>query len=294
MFFYAGIADEAGTDIETQIKAHQELGWSHIELRNVDGKCITDISDDEFDAVLGKLNDAGIEVVGFGARLANWSRPIDTDLQIDIDEMVRAAARLLKCGGKTIRCMSYPNRKENPLDDDAWRDEVVRRLTILAKMAEDGGVTLVHENCDGWGGVSPAHCAELVTRVDSPAFKVVLDTGNPGNHDNDKHNALDWYNAVRPHIVHVHVKDYTRDDQGRGVMCYPGAGVSKLPDVLRDLLKRGYDGCLSIEPHMQSVIHLGKSAADDPEAAYKIYIKHGRQLIALMERLTNESRTEQK
>ena len=48
--YFAGISDEAGTDLATQIKAHQELGWTHIELRNIDGTCITDLSDEEFES----------------------------------------------------------------------------------------------------------------------------------------------------------------------------------------------------------------------------------------------------
>ena len=47
-----GIADEAGKDIKTQIKAHKELGWDTIELRLVDGKNVAcALPEDEFKAV---------------------------------------------------------------------------------------------------------------------------------------------------------------------------------------------------------------------------------------------------
>ena len=36
--YYSGISDEAGHGIETQIKAHVELGWKYLELRSVDGE----------------------------------------------------------------------------------------------------------------------------------------------------------------------------------------------------------------------------------------------------------------
>jgi len=35
---FSGISDEAGQSIEMQIKAHKELGWEYMELRNVDGE----------------------------------------------------------------------------------------------------------------------------------------------------------------------------------------------------------------------------------------------------------------
>jgi sugar phosphate isomerase/epimerase len=282
--YYAGIADEAGADLATQIRATKELGWDHIEMRNIDGTNITAVDDATFDRALAELTDAGIKIVSFGAELANWARPISTDFQVDKDELARAIPRMQKAGTKFIRCMSYPNDKENPLPKQEWRAEVLRRLKELTKMAEDGGVVLIHENCNGYGGESPQQSMELVEEIDSPSFKIVLDTGNPGSHA-DAGNAWDWYQGMKPAIVHVHIKEYRFED-GKTVMCMPGDGNdSGLPEVLKDLIASGYDGCLSIEPHIKAVVHLGKSAEEDPEAAYKVWIEHGKTLMALMDKL---------
>ena len=105
---YAGIADEAGEDLATQIRAHQELGWTHIEPRNIDNVCITDLSDADFDSVLRRLEEANQKIVGFASQLANWARPIDGDFQVDVDELQRAIPRMQRAGAKFIRCMSYP------------------------------------------------------------------------------------------------------------------------------------------------------------------------------------------
>lgn len=275
---YAGIADEAGEDLTTQIRAHRELGWTHIEPRNIGNACITDLSDEEFDDALGRLNDAGQKIIGFASQLANWARPIDGDFQVDVDELGHAIPRMQRAGTKFIRCMSYPNRKELPLPDDEWGNEVVRRFQILAQQAHDGGVTLVHENCHGWGSQDPAHALQLIERVDSPALKIVFDTGNEREID-----TVDYFRAVREHVVHVHVKDWKRDLAGDIQECYPGEGDSGAREILADLVKTGYDGFLSIEPHMVAVVHLGKSADEDPEVAYTTYVEYGRRLMKLMD-----------
>ena len=62
--------------------------------------------------------------------------------------------------------MSYPNA-ETPWSDEKWRYEAVRRLRGLAKMAEGAGVTLVHENCSGWGGQGPEHTLQLIEEIGS-------------------------------------------------------------------------------------------------------------------------------
>ena len=63
--FFSGIADEAASDIETQIKAHGELGWQHIEIRNVSSTNLTDVDDAEFERIAGLLGDAGLQVSCF-------------------------------------------------------------------------------------------------------------------------------------------------------------------------------------------------------------------------------------
>ena len=47
--FYSGIADEGAEDLGGQVRAHQELGWKHIEIRNLSGTNLTDITDEEFE-----------------------------------------------------------------------------------------------------------------------------------------------------------------------------------------------------------------------------------------------------
>lgn len=44
---FSGISDESGRSIHTQIKAHKELGWEHLELRNVDGELLSMMADDK-------------------------------------------------------------------------------------------------------------------------------------------------------------------------------------------------------------------------------------------------------
>ena len=107
--FFSGIADEAGQDIETQIRAHHALGWKHIELRNVQGVNVTDLCDEEFEIVCSKVTEAGLAVSDFGSQLCNWSRPIIMHPDIDLRELQRAIPRMQRLGCSYIRTMSYPN-----------------------------------------------------------------------------------------------------------------------------------------------------------------------------------------
>ncbi|MFP4176010.1 MAG: sugar phosphate isomerase/epimerase family protein [Planctomycetota bacterium] len=273
--YFSGIADEAGQNIEQQIKAHKELGWKHIELRNVNGVNVTDLSEEAFQNVAEKVTGAGLGVSDFGSQLCNWSRPIINHPDIDRAELERAIPRMKELGCRYIRTMSYPNAG---WPEDKWRDEVVRRLSSLAEMAEQADIVLVHENCDGWGGQGPEQTLELLERVGSDHLKLVWDTGNPVGHGQD---AWDYYEAVRDHVVYVHIKDGVMEEDGMRYT-FAGEGDGYVKEVLGDLFSRGYDGGISIEPHLEAVIHEGKEASGEG-AAFDTYVEYGRRLMNLVD-----------
>ena len=275
--FLSGISDEAGKDIATQIRAHKELGWDHIELRLVDGTNITQLDDNAFGRVAGAIDESRLKVSCFGSAIANWARPITCDENLDRDDLKRAIPRMKRLKCPFIRVMSYPNHPDEPLPEREWRREAIRRMKYLAGMAEDGGVTLVHENCSGWGGQSAENSTILLGEVASPALKLVFDTGNPVDYRQD---AWEYYRAVLPDIVYVHVKDARRVN-GEVQYVYCGEGDGYVREILSDLVERSYDGGVSIEPHLAAVIHTGK-AADSAAQLYDSYVEYGRRLMGIV------------
>jgi len=276
--FFTGISDEAGASIERQIAAHKELGWQHLELRMVNGVNLTDVDDATFEHVVEAVEAAGMTVCCFASQLANWGRPITSDFNVDLQEMERAIPRMKRLGTRYIRCMSYPN---DGWTERAWRDEVVWRLRDLAKLAQDNDLILVHENCNGWGGESPANTLDLIRFVNNPAFKLVFDTGNTFAHKQD---ALEYLRAVIDHVVHVHIKDGFLDGT-KNVFTYPGEGSCQVEACVRLLIEHGYDGGYSIEPHIASIIHTGDVGGEERnEALWNSYLTYGRTLMALYAR----------
>ena len=270
--FLSGISDEAGESIEKQIAAHKELGWKHIEIRNVNKTNLTDVDDSTFDMIAGKIEEAGMQISCFASQIANWARKISGDFNIDVEELKRAIPRMIRMNSKFIRIMSYPN--DNYSDTD-WKKEVIRRLKELAKIAQDGNVVLVHENCSGWGGQDPDGALDVIKETNSPALRFLLDTGN---RPHESGTVYEVYQKIKDYIVYVHIKDYKGENA-----VFPGEGECKVEKIVKEILASGYDGGFSIEPHMASVIHLGKDAGDK-DAAYRLYIEYGKKAEALLKR----------
>ena len=272
---FSGISDEAGRPIETQIRAHRALGWHLIELRNVDDVCITDVPGAEFERILERVTDAGLRVSCFASQIGNWSRDITGDFEIDKAELARAIPRMNKAGTKLVRIMSW---RRGDAAREAWKAEAIRRIRELTKMAEEAGVVLAHENCSGWASEGPAESLELFRSVRSHALVPLYDTANPLAHGKD---TWAFVQALKAIAAYVHVKDWKLEPDGGGHGVYPGEGDSMLREQLAELFRAGYDGVVSIEPHITAIIHQGKDAGS-PDAAYRCYVGYGRRLVKLV------------
>lgn len=278
-FSFTGFADEADKTLTGQINTLKLAGWKAIELRLIEGGNVCDLSDDAWAAVRDQLAEAGIEVVGFGGQIGNWARPITSDFQKDIDELERVAPRMREVGCKFLRIMSYPNDPDNPLPKNEYRDEAIRRLTILADMAEKEGIILVHENCSGYGETL-AECLELLEAVPNPALQLVMDTGNSSLHDNDIEATWEYYKATRNRTTHVHIKSAKANPEGGDyITCFPHEDPVQ-ERILKDLVSTGYEGWLSIEPHIMAAVHAGKDV-EDAEAAVKVWVDYAKELEAM-------------
>lgn len=300
MIKLTGIADEAGASLDVQIQAHQELGWDSIEARIVEFDGVKgnlhEIPDTVFDKVAARLEEKGMKICGFGSLIGNWAKKITDDFSITEAEIARAIPRMQRLGAKLIRVMSYAVCKDDAGNDleEQFAPERIKRMREINQRFADAGLTVVHENCMNWGGMSPSHVHRLAEAV--PGMKWVFDTGNPvfiDDRDRPGHKQDSWemYQAIKPHMVHVHVKDGIWDKtKNDAVYTYPGEGEGQTERIMRDLVETGYSGYISIEPHVAVVFH-GAGAADNlsPEQKareqYDSYLKYGRMLEAMLKKL---------
>lgn len=270
---YAGIGDEAGAALRDQIAAIRRLGWTGIELRNVDGVAVADLDDEAAARLAEALRSAGLTAVCLDSRIANWARPITGDFGDDLHELDVLIRRCALLGTRYIRVMSYPN---DGLDDAEWGRRVIDRMRVLAERAERGGVTLVHENCAGWAGRSAERMLALLEAVASPALRLLFDIGNGIAYEYEAYEVL---SQVVDHVAHVHIKDAT-GDAADPVYCLPGEGRARVADCLRLLLRNGYTGTWSIEPHTAVRPHEGRDDAGADGVAS--YVAYGRRLERLV------------
>ncbi len=279
-----GIADEGSPELKEQIRIHRTLGWNTLELRLIGKTNVCAVDDETFDQVYKTVQEEQMEVICFASSIANWARPITSDFQTDVEELKRAIPRMQRFATPFIRVMSYPN---GGLPEAEWREEAIRRMKELARIAADGGVVMVHENCSGWGGMSPENQKILLEEVHSPNLQIVFDTGNPVGEGHPPEETWDFYQTALPFIKHVHIKDCAKTAEGEIEYTYPGEGQSMVRRILKSLLDMGYSGAFSIEPHITAQIHLGTSSSG--RKAEEIYLEYGRRTNAMLTELAGSA-----
>src|SRR5438046_1683616 len=257
-----GIGDEAGNTIDAQIAATKELGWQHLEARGVEVSGfpkanLHDVPDQAFDIVERRLKENGIGVYCFGSTIMNWAKTVETPWEVTLAEVKRCLPRMQRLGTKFVRIMSF-----KPRDDEARIPGVVfDRVREVTKMFLNGGMS--------W-----RHALELLDQASG--LKWVFDTANPVfNPDRSKpkpwprQDPWEFWEHIRDHVVHIHVKDATWNPAKNDAdYNWPGEGQGRVRDILKDALARGYDGGVSIEPHMVVVFHdTGSKSNDDATGA---------------------------
>ncbi len=295
--YFAGITDEAGESIEVQIRAVQQLGWRHLELRKVSvggkpGAMIHDLPEEDFAEVARRIDEAGLVVSCFSSSIANWGKSVLEPFDSSLAEARRCVPRMKRLGCRMVRIMSFQVLKDAagvplPLAEQ-HREERFRRLRILQALFAAEGLVPVHENCMNFGGMGWAMTLELVREV--PGLQLVFDTGNPVFADDftrpeprPKQDALEFYRKVRPHIAYVHIKDGVWNHARKACdFCYPGEGEGKVREILAELKASGYDGGLSIEPHLGAVFHEPGTPRNDAESRFATFVEYGRRLERLV------------
>lgn len=284
--YLTGFADEAATDLAGQIRATRELGWQFIESRNIDGKNIHDLPEPDFNRACEQLAAAGVRVNCFGSAIANWGKKITDPPDSSLAEARRAVPRMKRLGAKMVRIMSFAVLDGREADDQ-MEQERFARLRELVKLFADEGLTPVHENCMNYGGMGWQFTLRMLENV--PGLKLVFDTGNPIFSEDrarskpcPRQSAWEFYQYVKPHVAYVHIKDGVWDYvNSKQIFTHAGDGQGDVRAIVKDLLDSGFDGGISMEPHLAVVFH-DKSVQSEAAVRYANYVEYGRRFMRLL------------
>lgn len=235
-----GFADEISGDLNTQVESLKKLNMSYVEMRGVDGNNLIYHTDEKVKQVKSVLDANGIRLSALGSPLGKIG--ITDDFAPHYEDFKRAIeiGHMMDC--KNIRMFSfYIPGDASPAD---YKEEVFDRLGKFVDYAKANDAVLLHENEKGIYGEKAPECVQLMEAFYCDNFKAIFDFANFVQCGQD---TLEAYEMLKKYVAYIHVKDALKKD---GSVMPAGYGDGNVKTILGKLFDCGFDGFLSLEPHL--------------------------------------------
>ncbi len=261
----SGFADEISRDIKVQVQLLKKLGISYLEFRSANGKGVADYTPEEAYAIKRYLDENGIKVSAIGSPVGKIGITEDFEPHFRMLQKVVNIAKIMET--PYIRIFSFFPPQDK--DFTGLEEEVFSRIKRMADYARLQNVVLLHENEKDIYGEKAAACAKLMKEFYGESFRCTFDFANFVQCKQDTREA---YELLKPYIEYIHIKDAVWED---GKVTPAGKGDGRIEEILTLLHASGYQGFLSLEPHLsefEGLKHLEKDPAKrsltDGEAAF--------------------------
>jgi sugar phosphate isomerase/epimerase len=242
-FILSAFADEISPNLKEQIDVLREHQIGYVEFRGLEGKVIIDYSPDEIREVAHQLADNGIKVSALGSPIGKIM--IDDPFEEHLERFKKAMETAHLLGTSNIRMFSFfLPFGENP---SQYRDEVLRRWTAFIQASEGSGLTLLHENEKMIYGDNAERCLDLLQSLNHSRVQATFDPANFVQCQVESYPHA--FQMLEKHIAYMHIKDAMLEN---GEVVPAGQGDGKLPEILKTLWQKDFEGFLSIEPHLNN------------------------------------------
>ena len=145
MWTLSGFADEIDPDLETQCRLLNDLGITYLEFRSAWNVNVLDLSDEQLAEAEKILAAHSLSVSSIGSPIGKVN--IDDDFDAHLVRFDRAVQWRPASRAPYIRIFSFFLRPDQ--DPAEHRDEVIRRMRVMAERAEQAGRGVVAREREG-------------------------------------------------------------------------------------------------------------------------------------------------
>lgn len=254
-FLFSAFADEASSDILEQIAACKANGIEYIELRNVNGKNISNFTVEEAKKLKELLDENGMKVSSIGSHYGKIQ--IDDDFAPHFEAFKQTVDVAKVLDTKYIRMFSFFFTKGQSREE--YKDEVYARLNAMADYANEHGILCCHENEKGIYGDISERCLELAEYFGN-RMGCIFD---PSNYIQCGSDTLDGFKKLCDYVTYFHVKDCIASID---TVVPAGEGDGHIVEIMRMLDDKEGVYFLSVEPHLRVFEGLDNLETDDSTA----------------------------
>ena len=249
-FKLSAFGDEIADDLTEQLSTLNKLNIGYLDLRNAWGTNVVDMDDDDLTRVIKVCQTHNIKIACLGSPIGKSpiKEPIDFELG-NLRQIIKVGNTV---GCRNVRMFSfYPPDTSTNKDYDQYVNESIERLLKLTELATNEGFILLLENEKGIVTDTLSRCQTVVKTIDSPNLRFLWDSANFIQVGEAQVVERGWP-MLKDYIGAVHIKDAVLRD---GHVVAAGEGDGQLPLLLTSLKKQGFQGFLTLEPHLKIAGH---------------------------------------
>ena len=247
----SAFADEISTDPELQFSTLERLGVGEIQLRGAWGRNVMDLSATELKELRTLATSHGLGFHAIGSPLGKTN--ISENAQSLLEGVRSAADAAHTVGTERIRIFSF--YRDSDVSPEDIRSNVIDQLGSMAEIADECGVTLIHENERDIYGDTGDRCLDLAENL--PKIGHCFDFSNFVQCGED---TLECWNKLRDFVVYFDVKDAIA---ASGKVVPAGEGDGHLQEIFRSAIEGGYDDRFNLEPHLSAGGQFGGSTSPE-------------------------------
>jgi sugar phosphate isomerase/epimerase len=244
MATFSAFADEISAEPEEQVTVLGECGIRFLDLRSAWNRNVLDLTEPDLDRLGRILADSGVGVAAIGSPIGKST--IDKPPAYELERLKRACelADRLRC--RYVRIFSFYPPEGKAIT--GFKKQVFERMGSWVEYVGRAhpGLVLAHENESQIYGDLPERCVEICRQFTGPNFTGCYDFAN-FTHDGVERPFETAWKPLKPYIGFFHLKDYKKSGP------YPvplGEGDGEAGRILGDAAASGYDGFLTLEPHL--------------------------------------------
>jgi len=242
MFKISIISDEISPQLEEQLDLLDTEEIKHIELRSIQKKNILDFTGEELKSLKKALKERGLKVSAISSPIGKIK--LCDDYQAHYQRFLKALEIAEYLETDRIRIFGFYTDNSNL---EGNRKEILSRIEGQVREAEKHKIRLLLENEDQslYGGTAE-QVMDVLNTINSDSLGFLFD---PGNYVYFFKKTVypEYFNKIKSAIKYVHIKDIPL---GNSHFTVPGKGDVQYKQLLTDIKASGYDGFLSMEPHL--------------------------------------------
>ena len=240
-FILSAFADEIDPMLTKQMDVLNRHGIKYIEMRGVNGKNLVEHTLEEAGEIKKQLDARGFRISAVGSPIGKIKITDPFEPHLELFRHTVKIAQILET--EYIRMFSFfiPQGE----DPASFRDEVMKRWRAFIDTAEGTGLTLLHENEKGIYGDTAERCLDLLETMNCSYLKAVFDPANFVQCNVKTY--PEAYQLLKGHVAYMHIKDALYADHS---VVPSGYGDGRVKDILKELNSGGFEGFLSLEPHL--------------------------------------------